>query len=220
MKSTFACFLISLFMFVSNVSAGVIIGGTRVIFSGSKKEVSLSVDNPDSSPYLIQSWVDELNNAKAPFIITPPLYRLDGKQQNIMRIVRVGGNLPTDRESMFWLNIKSIPQAAQQKNVLQIAVKNRIKLIFRPEAIDDKSAIEAAGKLKWSNQGNRLSVRNSSPYYINFQSITVKGKNIPEPQWVAPFSSRDYVLKESAAGPVTWKIINDYGAVSKAWNAN
>uniref|UniRef100_UPI000649D33F fimbrial biogenesis chaperone n=1 Tax=Enterobacter chengduensis TaxID=2494701 RepID=UPI000649D33F len=42
----------------SNAFAGVIIGGTRVIFDGGKKEASISINNADSVPYLIQSWVE------------------------------------------------------------------------------------------------------------------------------------------------------------------
>lgn len=84
---------------VSSVNAGVSIGGTRVIYDGGKKEASLSVSNPDNIPYLIQSWIETQNDGKgkAPFIITPPLYRLDNGQQNVMRIIRAG-NLPEDKE--------------------------------------------------------------------------------------------------------------------------
>ena len=77
---------------ITDAYAGVIIGGTRVIFDGAKKEASINVNNPDSTPYLIQSWVDmpqdEAN--KAPFVITPPLYRLESGQQNVERIVLTG----------------------------------------------------------------------------------------------------------------------------------
>lgn len=57
----------------SVAQAGVIVGGTRVIYNGDKKETSLHLKNPDKSSYLIQSWVDgdPQTNAKAPFIITP-----------------------------------------------------------------------------------------------------------------------------------------------------
>jgi len=59
----------------------------------------------------VQSWVDSggKNRAKAPFLITPPLFRLDAKEDNVLRVVRTGGNLPGDRESLYWLNIKPFP---------------------------------------------------------------------------------------------------------------
>ena len=102
---------------LSQASAGVIIGGTRVIFDGGKKEASISINNADEAPYLIQSWIEmpEGNANKAPFIITPPLYRLNGGQQNIERIL-ITGSLPQDKESLFWRNIKAIPSATKQVN--------------------------------------------------------------------------------------------------------
>lgn len=122
---------------VTTAQAGVVVGGTRVIYDGAKKESSINVSNPDNNVYLIQSWVDGAGKTdKALFIVTPPLFRLDSNQQNILRIVRAGGNLPQNKESMFWLNIKSIPSANKsQENTLQIAVKTRIKLIFVPLAL-------------------------------------------------------------------------------------
>jgi P pilus assembly protein, chaperone PapD len=83
---------------LTSVSAGVIIGGTRIIFDGAKKEASIGITNPDNVPYLIQSWIDvqDEQSGKAPFIITPPLYRLDGGQKNLERIVMTG-SLPQGR---------------------------------------------------------------------------------------------------------------------------
>ena len=50
---------------------------------------------------------------KSSFYYYPPLYRLDGGQQNIERVV-VTGNLPQDKESLYWLNIKAIPSAPKR----------------------------------------------------------------------------------------------------------
>ena len=43
---------------VTTAQAGVVVGGTRVIYDGAKKESSINVSNPDNNVYLIQSWVD------------------------------------------------------------------------------------------------------------------------------------------------------------------
>ncbi|VXD04565.1 exported hypothetical protein [Enterobacterales bacterium 8AC] len=94
--------LILALLFTINVAqAGVIVGGTRLIYDGDKKESSLSVKNPDKTPYLIQTWIETTGGAeKAPFIVTPPLFRLDGGRENVLRVVRTGGNLPEDKESL------------------------------------------------------------------------------------------------------------------------
>lgn len=47
------------------------------------------------------------DKTKAPFIVIPPVSRLEPAQEKILRIVHTKGlSLPDDRESVFWLNIK------------------------------------------------------------------------------------------------------------------
>lgn len=172
---------------LTSVSAGVIIGGTRIIFDGAKKEASIGITNPDNVPYLIQSWIDvqDEQSGKAPFIITPPLYRLDGGQKNLERIVMTG-SLPQRQESLFWLNIKAIPSASKQMNSLQIAVKTRIKLIYRPETLRASTPEEQANKLTWRRAGNTLQVNNPTPYVINFNEITLGNKKLDDVTYVMP----------------------------------
>ncbi|MBF4180419.1 fimbrial biogenesis chaperone, partial [Lelliottia nimipressuralis] len=85
--------------------AGLTVGGTRVVFFGNKKEVPLTVTNSqNSSVYLIRSWVESTDKAvKAPFIITPPLFRIDPGQENALRIAQSSNTLPQDKESLFWV---------------------------------------------------------------------------------------------------------------------
>lgn len=206
----------------SNAYAGVIIGGTRVIFDGGKKEASISINNADSVPYLIQSWVDmpEGNANKAPFIVTPPLYRLDGGQQNIERIL-LSGSLPQDKESLFWLNIKAIPSASKQENSLQIAVKTRIKLIYRPSGLKGTTPEEQANKLTWSRSGNKLMVTNPTRYVINFNEISVGDKKLDEVSWVAPGATAVFSLPAGANGNhISFKVINDYGSPGRMYQAS
>mgnify|MGYP002768579634 FL=1 len=198
----------------SHAYAGVIIGGTRVIFDGGKKEASISINNADSVPYLIQSWVEmpEGNANKAPFIVTPPLYRLDGGLQNIERIL-FSGSLPQDKESLFWLNIKAIPSASKQTNSLQIAVKTRIKLIYRPTGLKASTPEEQANKLTWSRSGDKLLVTNPTPYVINFNEISIGDKKLDEVSWVAPGAMAAFTLPAGASGShISFKVINDYGS--------
>lgn len=204
-----------LFVTASTAQAGVIIGGTRLIYDGEKKESSLSVNNPDKVPYLIQSWVDVTDGGveKAPFMITPPLFRLEGGQQNILRVIRAGGNLTNDKESLFWINIKSIPSSEKKegKNTLQVAVKTRLKLIFRPQGLKG-TPDEVTQNLKWQRNGNQLQVTNPTAFYMNFQQVMLAGKEVVSATYVAPMSSASFALPAGVtSGSVTWKLINDYG---------
>ncbi|MEQ0826532.1 fimbrial biogenesis chaperone [Enterobacter dykesii] len=199
-----------------NANATVNIGGTRLLYDGAKKEVSLSVHNPDSTPYLIQTVVDNLTNdpQKPPFIITPPLYRLDGGKENLMRII-MSGSLPQDKESMYWLRVKAIPSAPREKNTLQIAVATSIKLIYRPKALKDINVEKESEKLSWRISGNKLEIANPTPCFINFNEIIVAGKKLQNVSFAAPGTTTTFTLPAGVnGGNLQYSVINDYGAVS------
>lgn len=202
-------------------TAGVIIGGTRVVYDGARKEASISLKNPEKvAPYLMQSWVEnssESDSSKPPFIVTPPLFRLDAGKENVLRIVRTGGNLPTDRESLFWLNIKSIPASNKtDENQLLISVKARLKLIYRPEGLKG-DANEAWKTLNYSRQGDKLQVTNPTPYYVSFQTIKVGAQevDIKDSATLAPMGTLSWTLPAGATGKISWKAINDYGGITE-----
>ena len=119
-------------LWLPQVNAGVNIGATRVVYQSKEKEANLAVANSgeDGVPYLVQSWVSDFAHPEQSadaFIITPPLFRLDAKGQNILRIIATDTQaLPKDKESLFLLNVKAIPAKSkeqQNQNVLQIALK-------------------------------------------------------------------------------------------------
>lgn len=215
-------YLLSTLLLVAATShAGVIINGTRLVYQGGKKESSIGISNPDDTDYLVQSWVDAGGKQfqKAPFLITPPLFRLDSKQDNVLRVVRTGGQLPEDRESLFWLNIKAIPSSKHVEgvNTLQIAINTRIKLLYRPETVTGKPD-EQGDKLEWRIDGNDLVVNNPTPFYMNFQSVTLNGHKIAKATWAVPKTDTHFALPAHTGGTqVSWSVISDYGSISQTW---
>ncbi|EIO9955884.1 molecular chaperone [Salmonella enterica] len=199
--------------------AGIVIGGTRVIYDGDKKETAASVRNPEKSGvYLVQSLVDSgEQGGKTPFIVTPPLFRINPGEENMLRIVRTGGNLPQDRESVFWLNVKSIPatdDSTPRTNVLQVVVKSRLKLFYRPAGLEGQPE-SAYHQLSVARSGNRLTVTNPTPYYVTLFTLRVDGQEIKEADMVPPKGSASFTLPYARASSVTWQAISDYGGISQ-----
>jgi len=206
-------------------SAGVQVGTTRIIFIEGKKEASVSLDNQDSTPYLIKSWAENDKIAGSHFMVTPPLFRLEGNQKNVVRIFKLDGALPADRESLFFFNTTAIPASTEDtsRNTLQIAVRTKLKLIFRPKALKDDMPTSFVGNLTWEKKNNTLTVRNPSPYYINFMSVAVNSVpvELKDVNYVAPFSSATFMLKNAnaASGKIEWIAINDFGGQSKTYQS-
>lgn len=82
--------LLLLFACHSTVAnAAVALGATRVIYPANQKQVLLPVTNNDpASVYLIQSWIENAGDQKdTQFVITPPLFSMQGKKENTLRII-------------------------------------------------------------------------------------------------------------------------------------
>lgn len=206
----------------SAVAGGVLLGATRVIYSQGDKQASLAVKNTDEKlRYLIQTWVEDKNGKKSSdFIITPPLFVSNAKSENTLRIVYVGGALPADRESVYYLNSKAIPEfdkdKLENKNVLKMAVLSRIKIFVRPKelALMSESAPEA---LKFHFDGSKLTIDNPTPYYVSLVEFYVGGKQQAN-TLVAPKGKTVVDIGKSIKRDITYKAVNDYGAITKKYN--
>ena len=118
------------------------------------------------------------------------------------------------------MNIKAIPAASRKDNTLQIAVKTRIKLIYRPAALKGVIPEELADKLTWQRSGNQIQVTNPTHVVMNFNEINVNGKKLEDVSYVLPGSTARFELpKGVSGGAVTFKIINDYGGTGNVHNA-
>jgi P pilus assembly chaperone PapD len=204
---------------LQTAQAGVVVGATRVIYNGGARESSLNLRNPDKSPYLIQSWVENTQtgvHSKAPFLMTPPLFRLDAGKENVLRIVRTGGQLPDNQESVFWINVISIPaNEKSDKNLLQITVKTQIKLFYRPEGLSAQLAEQAYKALEFKRVGNQLQVHNPTPFYVSFYELKYANKVIDEAKMIAPNSTQQWSISNiSGTGSVSWQAITDYGGLT------
>ncbi|MHA3611725.1 fimbria/pilus periplasmic chaperone [Yersinia enterocolitica] len=220
-------------------------GETRIIYPlSSVKGVSLSVTNPQDYPILVQTQVKgEDKHSTAPFMATPPLFRLDAGMRGRVRVIRTGGNFPEDRESLQWLCLTGIPpkegdmwdnshhdkkKETQDVNLdVRLSIGTCMKLLVRPDQLKQKPE-DVAGELIWQRNGKQLQVNNPTPFYMNFKSVSLGNKNIDlsstgSGNYVAPFAIRSFSLPVDMAGSpaeINWQIINDFGGVSQVFKAN
>ncbi|CAA0269416.1 fimbrial chaperone [Klebsiella oxytoca] len=212
-----------------NACADIVISGTRVIYPQSSKDVTVKMENRGTKPLLVQSWLDDGRDTvnpqelKLPFIVTPPVSRIDPSKGQTVRITWTQQPLAQDRESLFWFNVLEVPPKAKDgdsQNVLQLAFRTRIKMFFRPDGLPGDPAI-AAGNLKWSQQGTALIANNSSPYYVSMAkaTITVNGKKIEvDSHTIPPLSNETIPVKNAPAlrgGKIEYTAINDFGGTEK-----
>lgn len=210
------------------------LGAARVVYNPDSSGETLTVINEQDYPMLVQSEVlAEDRKSQAPFVVTPPLFRLDALQSSRLRIVRTGGDFPLDRESLQWICVKGIPPKeddkwAEDKNkkkpadsvslLVQFSVGSCIKLFVRPSSVKGHPE-DVAGNVKWLKVGNKLKGNNPTPFFINLSELKVGGKDVKERHYISPFSSYEYTLPAGVAGKVRWQVITDYGGKSKQFES-
>lgn len=210
-----------------SATANVVIIGTRVIYPSDQKSINIQMQNTGDSPSLVQAWVDEgdpemtPNKTKAPFLITPPMVRVEGKSGQTLRLMYTGKGLPQDRESLFFFNVLDVPPKPKAEdlggaqNYLQFAIRNRLKLFYRPTGLT-MGIYDAYKKVEWKSLGgDRVEINNPTPYYITYNSASVNNKTSSEIDMIAPFGKTTVRIPGVKKGDkVIWQIVTDHGGIA------
>lgn len=210
---------------------GISLGRTRIIFASTDNAQTLTMRNQGARPYLVQSAVVTSPEGRepAPFLTTPPLFRLEANGQSAIRIMRKGGApLPDDRESVFYFTALAIPAMDRPKEEeggmaarLSVGIQNTIKLFYRPAGLA-MTAEEAGGRLTFHPGRGRVDVMNPTPYYLTFSRLAFDGAEVnvrDSVPMIAPFSQATYPVK-GMPRQAQWSVINDYGGASPSYRAD
>jgi len=192
--------------------AGVTPEASRVVFPAGETEQSLHVFNANTWPVLVQAWVDGgridavPQESTAPFVTLPPIFRMAAGDQTSLRIIYSGANLPSDRESLFWLNLYEIPGLLKHQlddaRAVVVTMRTQIKVFMRPAGLPYGprelpkrlafSLAKGAGKLT-------LRIGNPTPYYATLSAVLVKAGGHSQqitPDMVAPLSESTLELDQ------------------------
>lgn len=188
--------------------ASIVLQGTRIVYPNNKKHVLIQAVNHSEQSSLVQSWVDEgdINSTpettNAPFIVSPPMTKIDANEGTQLKIQFIGNTLPSDRESIFYLNVRDIapkPQKTSNANFLQLALQTRIKLFYRPQGLSIKRE-QAPDSVKFTQSGQQLAINNPTPYFLTLSGLYMTHeteKPLIENILVAPFSHQQVTYQGS-----------------------
>lgn len=218
-------------------TASVVLSGTRIVYPAQEREVTLQIENKGTLPALVQSWLDDGDaesapeNTRAPFILLPPIARIEPGQAQALRIMYNGSSLAKDKETVFYLNVLDVPPNPSSKdgesnNYLQFAYRTRVKMFFRPAGLPG-SAESAPEDLKWTvipspAGGYTLRADNPTPFHVSFVGVKLQREghsylNDEGTYMVSPGGEVTFPLKSGGAAPaakeakVTFTYINDFG---------
>ncbi|WP_072017540.1 fimbria/pilus periplasmic chaperone [Erwinia typographi] len=222
---------------INSATANIVIHSTRIIYPEDSREVTIRMQNKGETPSLVQTWIDKgdtsvpVSTLDVPFVLMPPVSRIDAHRGQTLRLTYTGSTLPKDKESLFWLNVLDIPpkakKTAENENLLQMAIRSRLKIFFRPVGLNAESALKAAKNLRWglarTQSGKELIAFNDSPYFVNVSSIIVENAGEKTTshngEMIAPGEKQTFSVKSATKinknGKINYTIINDHGGTTE-----
>ncbi|VAL10001.1 fimbria/pilus periplasmic chaperone [Enterobacter hormaechei] len=106
-------FFFSMHIFTVYANGGTYLDTTRVIYNENNGAKAVKVTNTSADyPYLVRGWVSsaDTDGADDKWVVTPPVYRLNENSAIQLKITNIDSSkLPKDRESLFFLNVLTIP---------------------------------------------------------------------------------------------------------------
>lgn len=208
-----------------NATADIQLDRTRIIYPASQREVSITLTNEASTPRVVQAWMDEGDAhlqpeySDVPFSVVPPMLRIEpGKGQALRITYHPGQGVATGRESVYWLNVLSIPPTgnAEAGNTLRWAFRTRIKLFLRPERLPART--EQPLHWQWRRAG--LEAYNPSAYHVTLSQVVLNAHGVDyrsaDPPMIAPHSTAAVSLESpvktpSAKATLRYRVLDDHG---------
>lgn len=232
-NSMFRTLFFSLLLLISPVwAAGFGINTTRLIYPQGAKSISAELRNTQKNePLLVQIGISDSPDirSQSPFIVTPPVFRIEPQSVNQVRIALPINLLPSDKESVFYFHATAItakngPVHSYQENNIQanisFGVGSVIKLFYRPSGLRGSPA-EAQKGLQFSRVDAGLQVINPSSYFVSFAKIQVGEKslpfNSPTSMMLAPGGRFTWRVSTNlkAGSLMKWQTINDSGGIDE-----
>ncbi|MDB6143777.1 MAG: pili assembly chaperone [Pseudomonas sp.] len=205
-----------------SAQAAVSLSGTRLIFDGAFREVSIEAVNRSTHEVLLQAWLSDPaeegeHTGALPFALTPHLSQLPALGKQVLRILYEGVGMPRERESLLHLYVMEIPRRAEGENQLSIAIRQRINVFYRPAGLPGDPA-DTAQALRWrltrdATGAASLQVNNQTAYHASLQHVRLEGVELSDYLLLPPGTSQSLPLKQPLTDDqrLSFTALTDYG---------
>ena len=206
---------------LASTEGGIQLGQSRILIEDGAKKAGYALTNHYSSPVLASGTVTNFDGSPTSvFAVSPSIYQIPAgstAQGNIIQLQQ----LPQDRESVFWLRIKTVvaeekknddknPKSVSNSGQFGISIAQRIKIFYRPNGVNEKCA-KAVENLSWKKNKNGITVNNKSKVSVSIVEIA-EGKKVHKISDVLmPLSSATYSLNINNWERLSMKYVDEYG---------
>lgn len=209
--SIVSCLIVS-----EQVQAALSLDATRYIYESKDESISVIINNDSDVEFGAQIWIDDINkkDTRPTFVATPSFFKIKPHGRQVVRVLNVSDHMPTDKESIYWLNLQEIPPLHKGSG-LALAIRTRVKLIYRPSDIA-KNRNGAESNLSVEEKRNETWLVNSTPFIFAIGTVYDNKNNVvpfshEDQDKLTMFMPGDEVKINSNFGVKSVVALNDYG---------
>ena len=197
---------------------GVRLKQTRVVMKDGAKTGFFEIENHYEKPILVSAWMtEEDGSSNRDFVVTPNIFKLNAERAGGAKIYRINP-LPKDRESVFYLAVRTMPTAGPEKigneAHMVTSLTQRIKVFYRPEGLkgDHKYAAE---RLRMTKEGGKLIAENATGLSVSLAGVlNEKDERVAVNQVVLPFEKVEVKTENGdsiVANVNAFQYVNEWG---------
>ncbi|EFH7843635.1 fimbria/pilus periplasmic chaperone [Escherichia coli] len=219
-----------------DVTQGIFIDKSKVVFSSHLNKITLRVANHTNDHYLLQAVMQNYDpqtgmviddDKEIPFIVSPPVHELRAGDESFVTLLAVPSRiilLPSSRESLFYLTLRLIP--SEDKNIttpkLRLVHDYNIRVFWRPLTgnIEEKN-------IYFSCHNGNLIVSNDSGYYREVTQLFIDKYKVEKSiliRPVPPYGKLEINFPVQHCSPgehqISWRFRDDFGVPSDLYKIN
>lgn len=212
--------MMSLGLLLNSAFAQISFDRTRVIVDSSQKNSqTIVISNNSETPFLAQAWIENSDGQKitSPLAALPILQRINSGQNKQLKLNIMGdvSELPSDRETMLFLNVLGVPpKNASAGAQVNIVVQSKMKLFYRPKGLPSYGNNGWVEEVVARRSNGSLMLENPTPYHvIVYAFVNSNGRSIERDVVLQPFSNE--VVNINTGHNFSMLVINDQGSSTR-----
>lgn len=173
--------------FTFNANAAFVLNSTRYIYDEDMSSISVDIKNESDDNYggyisiEKDGIIDEKVNSNSVLVVpSPPVFKVSKNSRQKVKLKIINQDrLPSDRESLFWINVQEIPiyENEIENNSLSLAMNVKVKLIYRPKQLE-KNRISAESHVRFVHEDGQVKLVNNTPYIFAITNVSIDGVEI------------------------------------------
>lgn len=204
-------------------AAGMVPETSLLIINEAEQGGSINVKNTDDKAELLYTNIVDLPDDKeGHLVVTQPVIRVEGGQTQHLRFI-LQTTSPLKTEHLKRVTFEGIPQKMPGKNKVGFNIRQDIPVLIHPANLPVIK--DAWTLLEWSASGNRVTVKNPSPYVVRLApQIELLPGHVPAlmtKSYILPGETITLSAKSNASGNSQVKFIpaSRYGIQVESYNA-